>query len=310
MEAVVHQALGDIFLADAGSRLERADIDDALMRYGAVGATIEHWVVRFETLGDVVGTKNGKLGGFTQTTRPHHFDVGPGDWQDRGGAIGCRRDRTALFMDASNGRDHVVGDVGRQVRLDADGAHAGATATVGNAECFVQVEVRDVATKIARAGKADLGVHVGAVDIHLAAMLMHDGASFAHTLLEHAVGRGVGEHDRRQSGAVLFGFGTQVVKINVALVVAFHHHHFHLRHGGRGGVGAVGGAGNQAYIAMPFTLGGLVAANGHQPNVFALGAGVGLHREVVVAGDFHQEGGQFVDHLHVADGLILRHEGV
>jgi hypothetical protein len=31
MEAVVHQALGDVDLGDAGGRLDRADVEDALV---------------------------------------------------------------------------------------------------------------------------------------------------------------------------------------------------------------------------------------------------------------------------------------
>ncbi len=174
----------------------------------------------------------------------------------------------------------------------------------------MQVEVADVTAEVAGTGEADLGVHVGAVDVDLAAMTVNDGARFANPFLEHAVRGGVGEHDRRQRLAVLLGLGTQVVEVDVAVAVALHHHHFHLRHGGGGGVGAVGGAGDQADVAVPFALGRLVAANGDQAGVLALGAGVGLHRDVVVAGDLDQEGRQLVDHLLVADGLFLGHEGV
>jgi hypothetical protein len=46
VEAVVHQALGDVDLGDAGGRLDRADVEDALVRDAAVLAGVEHRVVR------------------------------------------------------------------------------------------------------------------------------------------------------------------------------------------------------------------------------------------------------------------------
>ena len=78
--------------------------------------------------------------------------------------------------------------MGREVRLDADGAHAGAAAAVRDAEGLVQVQVADIAAQIAGARQADHGVHVGAVDIDLPAVVMGDLADFLDRFLEHAVG--------------------------------------------------------------------------------------------------------------------------
>ena len=54
-----------------------------------------------------------------------------------------------------------------------------------------------------RAGQPDLRVHVGAVHVDLAAVRVHDGADVADGVLEHAVRRGIGDHQRRQVGGVL-----------------------------------------------------------------------------------------------------------
>jgi hypothetical protein len=82
---------------------------------------------------------------------------------------------------------------------DADGAHAGAAAAVGDAEGFVQVEMADVGADVAGAAEADLGVHVGAVHVDLAAVAWT--ISQMSDLLEDAVGAGIGDH---QGGEIDF----------------------------------------------------------------------------------------------------------
>src|SRR3546814_8649982 len=73
---------------------------------------------------------------------------------------------------------------GREVRLHRAWTHAGAAATVRDAEGLVQVEVRDVRTPLAGPGDADQGVHVGAVGVYLPAVLVHDLADLDHVLLD------------------------------------------------------------------------------------------------------------------------------
>ncbi|MNE25736.1 hypothetical protein D3C80_1190730 [compost metagenome] len=80
------------------------------------------------------------------------------------------------------------------MRLDADRPHARTAAAMRNAEGLVQVEVGNVRTDIAGTGKADHGVHVGAVEIDLSTMLVGDLADLANRLLKHAVGRRIGDH--------------------------------------------------------------------------------------------------------------------
>ena len=89
----------------------------------------------------------------------------------------------------------------RQMRLDADRSHAGAAAAMRNAEGLVQIEMADIGAVIAGPRQPDLRIHVGAVEIDLPAMAMHDVADLADVLLEHAVGGGIGDHD----GGEIFG---------------------------------------------------------------------------------------------------------
>ena len=62
------------------------------------------------------------------------------------------------------------------MRRHADRPHARAAAAVRNAERLVQVDVADVGADRRRAREPDLRVHVGAVHVHLAAVLVHDRA--------------------------------------------------------------------------------------------------------------------------------------
>ena len=82
---------------------------------------------------------------------------------------------TAPAPPAAGLDERVARQERRQVRGDADRPHAGAAAAVRDAEGLVQVEVADVGADVARAAEADLRVHVGAVHVDLAAVLVDDG---------------------------------------------------------------------------------------------------------------------------------------
>ena len=56
----------------------------------------------------------------------------------------------------------------------------------------------DVGAEVAGPRQADLRIHVGAVEIDLAAVGMDDVADLANMFLEHAVRRRIGNHDRRK----------------------------------------------------------------------------------------------------------------
>src|SRR4029077_14640249 len=94
---------------------------------------------------------------------------------------------------------------GREMRLDADWPHARAAAPMGDAERLMQIEVAYVGANVARPCQSNERVHVGAVEIHLAAVRMGDLANLAHSLLEHAVSRRVGDHARRDVLRVRLG---------------------------------------------------------------------------------------------------------
>ncbi|MNT48304.1 hypothetical protein D3C72_1850770 [compost metagenome] len=90
VEAVVHQALGHVHLADAGGFLERAYVQDALVSHPAVAPGIEHGEGFSQLLGQVVGVEDGHLGGFLEPLITQHGDVHPADGQNAGRTEGCR----------------------------------------------------------------------------------------------------------------------------------------------------------------------------------------------------------------------------
>ena len=102
------------------------------------------------------------------------------------------------------------------------------------------------APKRARLGEADERVEVGAVEVDLAAALVHDVAHVADVRLEHAVGRRVRDHQRGEVGGVLVRLGLEVVEVDVAVVVARHDDDAHAGHHRARGVGAVRRRGDEA----------------------------------------------------------------
>ena len=196
------------------------------------------------------------------------------------------------------------------MRLDADRPDAGAAAAVRDAECLVQVHVADVGADVGGARDRHLRVEVGAVHIDLSAARVDDGADLPDAALEHAVGGGIGDHQRRQPVGVRVGLGGKVGDVDVAARVALDHHHLQPGHHGGGGVGAMGGGRDQADVARALAAGFVPAADRQQPGVFALTAGVGLQRHRVKAGDRAELRLQFREQAAIAARMPGGREGV
>ena len=93
---------------------------------------------------------------------------------------------------------HVRGEV----RRHADRTDARPAAAVRDAEGLVQVEVADVGAELSRLGQPQQGVEVGAVDVDLTPGVVDQLAQLGDGVLEDAVGRRVGDHDRGKLVAV------------------------------------------------------------------------------------------------------------
>ena len=161
-----------------------------------------------------------------------------------------------------------------------------------------------------RTGQSDLGVHVGAVHVYLAARGVHDVADIAHAVLEHAVRGGIGDHQGVQPAGMLRRPGPQIVHVDVAAVVAGHDDHPHARHGRARRVGAVCRGGDQHDVAIVLAARPPPGADHHQAGQLALGPGVRLQRHGVQAGDGAQRRFELGEHGVVAGRLVRRRERV
>ena len=95
------------------------------------------------------------------------------------------------------GCDHrMAGQVRRQMRGDADRPHARAAAAVRDANVLCRFRWQTSAPIGRRAGQPDLRVHVRAVHVDLAAVLVDDARRCPGCFLEHAVRRRIGHHQR------------------------------------------------------------------------------------------------------------------
>ena len=111
--------------------------------------------------------------------------------------------------------------------------------SVRNAEGFVQIQMADVCAHVAWSAKSDLGIHVGAIHINLAAIFVDDLAHFVNCFLEYSVGGWVGHHQRGKGVTMSRRFGSQIVQIDIALGIARDAHDFHSSHNRASRVGSM-----------------------------------------------------------------------
>mmetsp|Transcript_22702 Transcript_22702/g.32923 ORF Transcript_22702/g.32923 Transcript_22702/m.32923 type:complete len:478 (-) Transcript_22702:1289-2722(-) len=280
-----------------------------------LAAAEEHRESVLHALGHVVGVEDGNGGGLLQPLPAQHLDVHPRDGQDGGGPKGggghgsVHLGRHVVSLPAR--LHHIVpGQVGGQVLGHADGSNAGPAPAVGDAEGLVQVEMADVGPNGAGGGQAHLGIHVGAVHVHLSSLAVHVVNDLLHALLKHPVGGGVRDHEGSQVVGVLVCLRLEVHQVNVAVLVRVHHHHLHSSHDGTGRVGSVGGDGDEADLAVVVPVGLVVLADAKQSCVLALGTGVGLGGHRSKPRDLRQVLVQGLNQLHVPLALVGGGKGV
>ena len=153
---------------------------------------------------------------------------------------------------------------------NTDRPHSWPAAAVRDAERLVQVQVADIRADLARRSQADLRVHVRAIHVDLSAELVDDLADFTDRFLEHAMRRGIRDHQARQIIPVLRSLGAKVIDINVALVIAGHSDNFHARDDRAGGIGAVRRNRDEADVSLALTTRFVIRPNREQARVFAL----------------------------------------
>src|SRR5436190_4470938 len=147
MKAVVHQAFGDVL---DGNGFKVTQIQDAFVRDESAMALVEHGKIFIEPARDVVRAQNCDLRRFGEAVAAHEANVNPRDHEDACAAPGRGGNGadTLLAADTNNG---VFWEKWREMRRNADRAHAGAAAAMRNAKCLVQIDVANVRAEIAGA---------------------------------------------------------------------------------------------------------------------------------------------------------------
>ena len=147
-------------------------------------------------------------------------------------------------------RERMPRQVRREVRLRRDRPDARSAAAVRDRERLVEVQVRDVAAEVAEAGVAEQRVEVRAVDVHLAARIVHGLRDLEHVVLVHPVRRRVRDHERGQLVGVRGDLRAQVVEVDVAGLVARDDDDLHAGEHRGCRVGAVRGRRDEAHRAV------------------------------------------------------------
>ncbi len=204
----------------------------------------------------------------------------------------------------------MAGQVRFQMLGHTDRPHPRAAAAVGDAEGFVQIQVADIGADPTRAGQTNLGVHVGAVHVDLAAKAVYDPADLLDLLFKNAVGRRIGYHEAGQSGRVLVRPTPKIFQVDIAVLITGDDNHIKSGHRRARWIGAVSAGGNQGDIAHRLAAIAVVGADDHQTGVFALGARVRLQRDSGESGDLRQVLLQILKDFQITVGLILGSEGV
>ena len=164
------------------------------------------------------------------------------------------------------------------MRRDSDRPHPRSTATVRYRERLVQVDVTHVGADLGGAGQSHLRVHVRAVHVDLSAIPMHDVTDVANRILEHPVGRRIGDHERAERLAMRLGLGPHIVQVDVPAIVARHDDHAHAGHRRRGRVGPMRRRRDQDDVTPSASFSALIGPDDHESGKLPLRAGVGLQR--------------------------------
>mmetsp|Transcript_453 Transcript_453/g.1130 ORF Transcript_453/g.1130 Transcript_453/m.1130 type:complete len:295 (-) Transcript_453:1793-2677(-) len=202
--------------------------------------------------------------------------------------------------------------VARQVRGEvlphANRAKAWPTTTVWDAESLVQVEVTDIRANHARGGEAELGVHVRAIHVDLAAVVMNDLADLLDVVFKERACRRIGDHEGRQVILVFLAELLELTEVHAFGVI--NPLDLHVAHGRGGRVGAVRRPRDDADVAVALPLGLQVLADYEQPGILARGPARWLQGAGIKARAADEVLLQRLQELTVPCGLAVRCEGV
>ena len=166
-----------------------------------------------------------------QPVRAHHPHVRPGDRQDAGRPVRRRRDRADPGRRSGRRVQRVVrAGTAPGARAPRPGPTPGPPPPCGMQNVLCRFRCETSAAEPARPGQPDQRVEVRAVDVHLAAGVVHRGADLGDVVLEHPVRGRVGDHQRgqpsRRARSILARRSSRSTSPSL---VAGHHDHPHAR---------------------------------------------------------------------------------
>mmetsp|Transcript_706 Transcript_706/g.1466 ORF Transcript_706/g.1466 Transcript_706/m.1466 type:complete len:291 (+) Transcript_706:555-1427(+) len=250
----------------------------------------------------VVCSEDGISGGIHHALCAKHCAEHPGNACDA--RLSPRCSRHGSQVTAAWHWDHgVVGQVWCQVGLAADWAQTGATATMGNAEGLVQVQVAHISADYARRSETQLCIHVGTIHVDLATELVDGVADLLDVVLKESPCGWIRDHE-----------GCQVVLVCLAQLAELTHVHalgilnpldLHAAHHSTCRVGSVSRLGNDADVPVAFALGFQVLPDDKKTSILARCSTGWLERACIESGAADEELLEGAQHLTVALSLAL-----
>ena len=251
--AVIQETLADVHGADLTLASERLGTRHELMH--AVIIAVGYFERAFRSAQQVVGIQHGDLAHLAQAIGPERANVEVATQQnadvaeertnatDRLGPVVIEVICVAFFTTSGAGRygiEHIA---------DGDGTGSRTAGAVGSGEGLVDVVVHHVCAEVARPRDAEDGVHVGAVKVDEAALLVHELGDRRDLRIEQAQRIRIGDHE---DGGAVVELRVEVVEVDETLRVALDADGVEPGDGCAGGIGAVGAVGDQDAFAFGF----------------------------------------------------------
>ncbi|MNE55481.1 hypothetical protein D3C80_1503170 [compost metagenome] len=130
--------------------------------------------------------------------------------------------------------------IGREMGLNSNRADSWATASMRNAESFMQIQVRYVTAKLTGCTQPDHGIHVRTINVNLTSVRVHDVADLTDAFFKNAVRRRVSDHQSGELRTMFFGLYQKVIYVDVAANITSHNDNSHAGHLSRRRVRAMG----------------------------------------------------------------------
>src|SRR2546427_5439484 len=109
-------------------------------------------------------------------------------------------------------------------------AHPRPPASMRDTKSLGQVEMANILSLVAWPAEADLRIHVGAFHVTLPAVRMNKLADFFDRFFKNPMSRWICHHQRSQLVAMDLGFSSQILEVDVALLIASDWNHFQAGH--------------------------------------------------------------------------------